>query len=252
MYRLLFLDWDDTLGDWGTSALLAQRDIYEKHRFSEFFPSFEAYYKAYDEHNAWLWQQYGKGLITKDFLSRDFTLYPLVQAMGGGEMLMQSPALQRLADEVCEEFLALTNHYARLFPGTEEVMERLAKKFDLVLVSNGYTEVQYQKIEESGLKHYFLEIVLSEEAGVNKPDQRFFEIALERTNCKLQAQGKQPVTKQDILLIGDGYGSDIEGAKAFGIDQMWLCHQEKDWQDASRPATYKIRHLSEALTILGC
>lgn len=246
-YRVLFIDWDDTLGDWGTSALLAQQDIYEQHHFSEFFPSFEAYYAAYNEHNSWLWQQYGKGLITKEFLSRDFTLYPLVQALGGNEILFQSKRLQQLADEVCKEFLALTNQYARLMPDVEKVIPELAKKYILVIVSNGYTEVQYEKIAESGLKDYFTEIVLSEEVGVNKPEKQFFEIALERTNKALQDIGKTTVNKEDILLLGDSYTNDIQGAKDFGIDQMWICHKETDYLDEKKTATYKVRSMKELL-----
>ena len=250
MTKVIFIDWDDTIGDWATSALKAQQEVYNKHHFAEFWSSFEDYFAAYQEHNVWLWAEYAEGRITKEFLARDFTLYPLVQALGGSELLYHSKPLQTLADTVCEEFLALTNKFAQLLPGAKETVDYLRTKYDLVIVSNGFTDVQYDKVNESGIRDRFLEMVMSEEAGVNKPDKRFFEIAFERTNKARVAAGKEPVTKDEIILIGDGYGSDIEGAKNFGIDQIFICHNEETLNDTSKTATYKVMSLADVADIL--
>lgn len=250
MTKVIFIDWDDTIGDWTTSAIRAQQEVYKKHHFAEFWPSFEDYFAAYQEHNTWLWTEYAAGRVSKEFLARDFTLYPLVQALGGSELLYQSKPLQDLADTVCKEFLVLTNQFARLLPEAKETVDYLRSKYDLVIVSNGFTDVQYDKVNESGIRDRFLEMVMSEEAGVNKPDTRFFEIALERTNKARQAAGKEPVTKEEIMLIGDGYGSDIEGAKNFGIDQIYICHNEETLHDQAKTATYKVKTLAEVREIL--
>lgn len=250
MTKVIFIDWDDTIGDWATSALKAQQEVYKRHHFAEFWPTFEEYFAAYQEHNAWLWSQYAVGKVTKEFLARDFTLYPLVQALGGSELLYHSKPLQDLADTVCKEFLVLTNQFAQLLPGAKETVDYLKTKYDLVIVSNGFTDVQYDKVNDSGLRDRFLEMVMSEEAGCNKPETRFFEIALERTNKARIAVGKQPVTKDEIILIGDGYGSDIEGAKNFGIDQIFICHNEETLHDESKTATYKVLTLDKVRDLL--
>ena len=250
MTRVIFIDWDDTIGDWTTSAIRAQQEVYNRHHFSEFWPSFEEYFAAYQEHNAWLWSEYAAGRVTKEFLARDFTLYPLVQALGGGDLLYQSKHLQALADTVCQEFLKLTNQFAQLLPQAKETVDYLRTKYDLVIVSNGFTDVQYDKVNESGIRDRFLEMVMSEEAGVNKPDKRFFEIAFERTNKARVAAGKESVTKDEIILIGDGYGSDIEGAKNFGIEQIYICHNEETLHDENKTATYKVLSLADVAEIL--
>lgn len=250
MTKVIFIDWDDTIGDWTTSAVRAQQEVYKRHHFAEFWPTFEDYFAAYQEHNAWLWSQYAVGKVTKEFLARDFTLYPLVQALGGSDLLYHSKPLQDLADTVCKEFLTLTNQFAQLLPGAKETVDYLKTKYDLVIVSNGFTDVQYDKVNDSGLRDRFLEMVMSEEAGCNKPETRFFEIALERTNKARIAAGKDPVTKDEIILIGDGYGSDIEGAKNFGIDQIFICHNEETLHDESKTATYKVLTLADVAEIL--
>ena len=91
---------------------------------------------------------------------------------------------------------------------------------------------------------------MSEEAGVNKPDKRFFDIAFERTNKARVAAGKEPVTKDEIILIGDGYGSDIAGAKNFVIDQIYVCHNEQTLNDTTKTATYKVMNLADVADIL--
>lgn len=249
-YKALFIDWDDTIGDFSTSAIKAQRDLYDKHHLSEFFPSFEAYYEAYHEHNAELWERYGRGEITKEFLKRDRTLYILVQALGGIASLMQSPRLIALADEMCEEFLALTNHYACLMEDASDVVRELAECYPLVVVSNGFIEVQHYKIGQSGLGELFEDIVLSEDVGITKPNAEIFDIALSRVNERRARRGEEVLQKADILMIGDGYGSDIQGAKNAGIDQLFVCHTGEQMADESLTATYKVRHLRDILSIL--
>ena len=51
-------------------------------------------------------------------------------------------------------------------------------------------------------------------------------------------------------MIGDSYSSDIQGARAAGIDQLWLCPDDAALTDDSRPATYKVRGLNKILPCL--
>lgn len=213
-YKAIFIDWDDTIGDFQGSAMAAQRDIYDKHRLSEFFPSFDAYYELYHSHNVELWERYGRGEVTKVYLQRDRFLWPICHAIGMDASVLcnsKSP-LVALADRMGEDFLAFTNKYFRLLPGAAELVRYLASKYPLTVVSNGFVEVQYYKIAHSGLQDCFQHVVLSEEVGIQKPQAGIFEEALRR--------GK--LSAEDVLMIGDSYGSDIQGAKNAGIDQMWI------------------------------
>ena len=152
MYKAIFIDWDNTIGDWSSSELSAQHDIYEKYHLSEFYRTFQDWFDAYMVHNMELWDKYGRSEVTKEFLQRDRFLYPVIQTLGGSEVLARSPRFIQLADDMGEDFLQLTNHYFQLLPDTKEVVEQLAQICPLTVLSNGFSSVQYYKISHSGLE----------------------------------------------------------------------------------------------------
>lgn len=260
-YKAIFIDWDDTIGDFHGAAMRAQQDIYEKYRLSEFFESYESYWDSYHTHNVELWGRYGRGEVTKTFLHRDRFLWPICWQMGIAEEAMarfsETSPLVRMADRMGDDFLTLTNKYFALLPGTEQLVRYLAAKYPVTVVSNGFVEVQYYKIDHSGLKDCFVDVVLSEEVGIQKPQRGIFDEAVRRLNDKLQAAGKEPVSREDILMIGDSYGSDIEGAKNGEIDQLWIKPLSPDpsphgWErgEGAQSATYEVRSLAEIYDIV--
>lgn len=135
-----------------------------------------------------------------------------------------------------EEFLQLTNHYFSVLPGAAEVVRELAKRYPLTIVSNGFREVQYYKVAHSGLQDCFKHMLVSDEIGINKPQPEIFRIALERNN----------VQASEVIMIGDSYTSDIAGAKAAGIDQLWI----HDGQ-TNETATYIVSKIQNVLNILN-
>ncbi len=249
-YKAIFIDWDDTIGDWSSAALAAQKDIYAKYSLSEFGCTFGEWFSLYHDHNNLLWEQYGRSEISKEYLQRDRFLHPLVTALGGSEVLMQSARFQSLADNMGSDFLQLTNKYFSLMPDAETVIPALAERYPLTVVSNGFQEVQYYKLMHSGLRQHFENVILSEEIGVQKPSVRFFDIALDTANLKRREHNLPPLTTDDILMIGDSYTSDIKGAIAAHIDQLWLCPDSEAMTDDSRPATYKVIGLNKILPLL--
>lgn len=239
MYKAVFLDWDDTLGDWCQAACHSQQDIYDKYRLSEFFPTFEAYYAAYETHNVDLWRQYSVGQITRSFLHRDRFLWPMVQQLGGMEILFQSPKLIDMADRMGADFLELTNRYFTLLPGAKELVEYLAARYPLTIISNGFVEVQYYKLAHSGLQSRFQHILISEEVGINKPMPGIFEQALKCNG----------VNKDEAIMIGDSYYSDISGAQNAGIDQLWVRFPDRVKNEGEH-ATYEVESLAQVMDIL--
>ncbi len=55
-------------------------------------------------------------------------------------------------------------------------------------------------------------IVTAQEAGVEKPHPRMFELALQ----KLQMQ------PHEVVMVGDSHERDIAGAQAMGITAVWF------------------------------
>ena len=249
-YKAVFIDWDDTIGDFLGAAKLALQDMYEKYNLSEYFASFEEFFLLYKPHNIELWDKYGKDLVTKEYLSFDRFFFPLMHGSRVGERLKVKGERQEvaaLAEQLSEDFLNMTTARFSLLPGAEELVRYLAKKYPLTVVTNGFVEVQYEKFDKSGLRDCFAHIVLSEEVGCQKPNPRIFEEALRMNG--LQAE--------EVVMIGDSWNSDIQGAINAGIDQIWVNGRVKSGSEKvvgpngeEQTATYVVQSLSEIMTIL--
>ena len=241
-YKAVFIDWDDTIGDFVGAAKLALQDMYEKYNLSEYFASFEEFFLLYKPHNLELWDKYGKDQVTKEYLSFDRFFFPLMHGSKVGERLKVKGERQdvaALAEQLSEDFLNMTTARFSLLPGAEELVRYLAAKYPLTVVTNGFVEVQYEKFDKSGLRDCFAHIVLSEEVGCQKPNPRIFEEAL----CMNGLQA------EDVVMIGDSWNSDIQGAINAGIDQIWI-RKSKDPLPEGQSATYLVQSLSEVMEIL--
>jgi putative hydrolase of the HAD superfamily len=97
-----------------------------------------------------------------------------------------------------------------------ETLARLqAAGLRLGVVSNSDGRVE-QALEAAGLRSYFDVVIDSALVGVEKPDPRIFQAALERL-------GVEP---DEALYVGDLYEVDVLGARAAGIDAVLLGHGE--------------------------
>ncbi len=90
-----------------------------------------------------------------------------------------------------------------------------------VVVSNGATRQQEAKIRHTGLDRYLADWVISEEAGVSKPNPRIFAIAAERARMRLNG----------AWMVGDSPEADIGGASALGLPSVWL-HRGRRWTES--------------------
>ena len=233
-YKAVFLDWDDTIGDFHGAADLALAQMYEKYQLDRYFASLDEFVGLYKPHNLELWAKYGEDKVTKEYLSLDRFLFPLMH----GSLYPNGETAQviRLAMTMSDDFLALTTAHFSLLPGAEEIVRYLAEKYPLTIVTNGFVEVQYEKFDKSGLKDYFSHIVLSEEVGYQKPNPRIFEEAL-RLNG---------LSADEVVMVGDSWYSDIQGAINAGIDQIWVTGKLSD----DCVPTYAVKSLDEIKSIL--
>ena len=245
-YKAVFIDWDDTIGDFVGAAKLALQEMYEKYNLNDYFASFEEFFLLYKPHNLELWDKYGKDLVTKEYLSFDRFFFPLMHGskVKGEKGKVKGENLCVLAEQLSEDFLNMTTARFSLLEGAEELVRYLAKKYPLTVVTNGFVEVQYEKFDKSGLRDCFSHIVLSEEVGCQKPNPRIFEEALRMNG--LQAE--------DVVMIGDSWSSDIQGAINAGIDQIWIKKSKeqgtKNQDTIVQTATYIVHNLSEVMGIL--
>ena len=241
-YKAVFIDWDDTIGDFIGAAKLALQEMYNKYRLSDYFASHEEFVSLYKPHNIELWDKYGRDIVTKEYLSFDSFFYPLMHGSKGGEKLKAKDERQKaatLAEQLSEDFLNMTTAHFSLLEGAEDVVRYLANKYPLTVVTNGFVEVQYEKFDKSGLRDCFTHIVLSEEVGCQKPNPRIFEEALRMNG----------LSAEDVVMIGDSWNSDIQGAINAGIDQIWVT-KKQGITPQEQTSTYIVSTLQDVKNIL--
>lgn len=232
-YKDLFIDFDDTLYDTHGNAVIALRELFDHFGWSAHFDDPEAFYAQYWATNVELWSQYARGEIARDYLILERFRRPLT--LGHDLDLSDAYCL-----EVSDKFLALCSVKPGVVPGAHQLMDYLkAQGYRLHICSNGFHEVQYKKLNACGLIGYFDTIILSEDAGANKPSPQYFDYALRQT-------GADPAA---TLMIGDNFTTDILGAKAAGLDTMFF-NPHPDQTRATEPVTFEVHSLPEIMTIL--
>jgi putative hydrolase of the HAD superfamily len=81
------------------------------------------------------------------------------------------PQLAELIDYYSAEYVKS----AVLMEQSREVIAYAGSKYRLGMITNGRTHIQYGKIDQLGIRDPFELILVSEEAGLRKPDPRIFE-----------------------------------------------------------------------------
>lgn len=203
MYKNLFIDLDDTLWDTYHNNKECLEEVYNDYKLDRFYPSFEVFFEAYFPNNVKLWDLYRKGNIDKSTLIVERFLFVL-RPFG----ITDREYVLSLNDD----FLQRTATKKRVIPGTFDLLEYLKPKYNLYILSNGFREVQDLKLKSAGLAPYFKRMILSEDAGINKPHKGIFDFALINTNSR----------RTESLMIGDSWEADIVGAFQSKIDQLWF------------------------------
>jgi len=212
-YRHVFFDLDETLWDFKRNSLETIHELLDQHKFEERGIEKAIFVERYHYHNDLYWDLFRKGEISrqelrtvrwKDTLS-EFDIHDDV-----------------LAKNLSEQYLLMLPNKKNLHDDSIEVLTYLKPNYSLNIITNGFEEVQMQKISNSGLASYFTHVITSERAGSQKPNKEIFKYALEISNA----------TIAESIFIGDSIEADIHGAKAMNMDHVLfnplkIPHKEK-------------------------
>ena len=203
-YKHLFFDLDHTIWDFDRNAEEALQELFVLHELETLgLASAAEFIATYTRNNHALWADYHLGKIDKETL-RQTRFRKTFMDMG------LHPDVIPVTFE--DAYVALCPTKTNLFPHAHETLSYLQHKYTLHLISNGFRESQDTKLKGSRLYKYFQHIILSEEAGFNKPHQGIFEHALNLAGA----------TKQESIMIGDSLEADIYGAINFGMDAIYF------------------------------
>ena len=219
-YQKILMDVDDTLFDFprgnrcAIAALMAELNL-----------SSPTVYDEYQAINHACWQALERGEMTQEVLQV--------------ERFRRFLRLKGCADDpetVAARFAELLGQQVFPLPHAEDTLRALSERLPVVLLTNGITRIQRDRLSRSNIQPWISGIVISQEAGVSKPDPRIFQIALDGVNPR------------DALMIGDGITSDVLGANRAGVDVCWFNPAGKALPEGVH-AEYEIHDLRECLPI---
>lgn len=195
----VFFDLDRTLWDFEKNSETALRQIYEELKLSNYMESFDSFMEVYRRVNGEWWNKYRYGKVKKEDLRVGRFL----------DTLREFDAENiEMATQLGERYIQVSPYQTNLLSHTAETLKELKENGNAIhIITNGFKEIQFIKLKNSDILHYFDDVLCSEEVGVNKPDPLVFKSAMERTNAKAH----------ESIMIGDDFEADVLGAEKVGI-----------------------------------
>ncbi|HEY7056455.1 MAG TPA: HAD family hydrolase [Vicinamibacterales bacterium] len=210
MPRAILFDLDDTLFDHHQSSVAALRTVHERFAPSAAFTAFERHHTKYLEE---MHIEVLAGRIEMNEARRE-RFRRVFRALG-----LDLPADR--SDAVAMAYRTGYLTARRAMEGAAELLAALQGRARIGIVSNNLLDEQVEKLQFCGLDGFVDALVVSEEAGVSKPDPAIFRIALDRVGAQAE----------EAVMVGDSWAADIVGARRAGIRAIWF----NRWR-APRPA----------------
>lgn len=224
-YQHLFFDLDHTLWDFEGNAQECLIEIYEAFNLQNLgVDNFDAFFQKFSEVNHHYWALLEKREINIDFIRRKRFKTALSKL---GIEIDESFSL-----EMTEVFMHTLPQKERLIEGAIEILDYLKPNYQLHILSNGFEDMQMQKMRSGGIEHYFEEVITNEKANARKPEKAIFDYALNRANASIS----------NSLMIGDNYEADIKGAINANFDTVFYNPERRE--TVEKP-TFEIVRLTE-------
>lgn len=227
MYKVkhIFFDLDHTLWDFDTNSKIALAEIFDNFNLKDKISSFDDFFQIYIRENELCWELYRQNKIKKDYL-RSLRFSRTLELLNIHD--------KTLAKRIGDEYVRISPYKTTLMEGTIEVLTYLNTKYKLHIITNGFEEIQFIKLQSSKINHYFQHIITSETAGVKKPNPKIFQLALKKSNS----------SATETMMIGDNYEVDILGAEKIGIQGILFDPQK------TKLHSNNITSLKELISIL--
>ncbi|MBP3379043.1 MAG: YjjG family noncanonical pyrimidine nucleotidase [Clostridia bacterium] len=224
-YKYILCDADETLLDFAA----AERQAFKESCMAFDVTDTDEIYARYHEINDSYWKKLERGLTTRDRLK--------VERF---EELFRETCLlpEETAKKFSDAYLDNISHQRQLLPNVVETLEKLSRKYDIFIITNGTAQAQHGRLDGSPVMDHVKKHYISEEIGASKPSADFFKFVVNDIGDK---------DLSSYLVVGDSPTSDIKGARDFGMDS---CHVTNGKEYFDYGQTYTIKSFSDITDIL--
>ena len=228
-YTCILFDLDHTLWDFESNSQETLKELFHQYNLqAQGISGFPFFYETFVRVNNHLWDLHDRNIIgTEEIRTQRF------HKVFGEAGLDNYP----LSIKFSVDFLKDLPYKKNLLPNALETLDYLKPKYPLVIITNGFEELQSTKMISSGIHHHFKSVVTSQRAGSKKPAKEIFEFALKESGHR--ADG--------AVMVGDNLQTDIAGARGAGIDTIYF---NPAGQRHSEKVTHEIKNLEELKGIL--
>lgn len=197
----VFFDLDHTLWDFEKNSALTFQAIFKDHQLPF---SIDDFLFNYVPINLRYWKRYRLNEITKE----ELRYQRLKEAFDS----VNYTATNQFINEIADLYILHLSTQKHLFEGSLDVLNYLKTKYQLHIITNGFQEVQFKKMYNSGISDYFITTTTSEDVMLKKPHPKVFLHALEKAKA----------TPQESVMVGDNLEADIFGALDVGMDAIYF------------------------------
>lgn len=223
-YKYILFDADNTLFDFDK----CEKEAFKNALTASGIGFTDDIYASYHVINDGLWKKLEIGLIDRDSLKTErFRLTFEKHGLSCVDYVKVAEIYETDLGNQCYEI-----------DGAFDLVEKLSKKYDIYIVTNGLTGVQKTRFSKSRITQFVKQVFVSEEVGYSKPDKLYFERVLNFIGAD----------KSECVVIGDSLTSDIDGAINSGIDCIWYSRKHVD--PAGRHPDYEIDSITAVERIL--
>jgi len=148
--------------------------------------------------------------------------------------------LEQLPGILAETHRAASRFRLQLYPGVEETIRQVHKKYHLAIISDGQTVYAIPELNAVGLSAYFDPIIISGQFGYRKPDERLFRSTL--TAMKMEAS--------EVLFVGNDMHRDVYGAQSVGMKTVFFKSNQGTQEKEGVKPDYIIYNFPELLNAI--
>jgi putative hydrolase of the HAD superfamily len=228
----VIFDLDDTLHDDTYAYQSAARDVAQRIGAARGVDANEIF-DAFIEKTSIYWRALSVEHLSTSIAESRYELWSGALATVG---IVDDPTIR----EATQMYAERRRGYYSPFPGALELLATLrARGMMLGLITNGFAETHYEKLELLGLGEAFDAVLCADEVKMVKPDPKIFLHA-----CELL--GTPPAR---AAMVGDRYFRDIVGAREAGLFTVYIdVHGERIPENEAPDVS--VKGIEEVLAVL--